>query len=632
MSANSPPEVIKDRYRLQRHLGSGGMAMVYLAHDEMLGRNVAIKFLPPHKLQSQQASDRFLREARAVARLSHTNIITLFDLGVQDGWHYQVMEYIKGYDLHKWLHERGGVVDVQEALPVIRSVLYGLAHAHANDLVHRDIKPDNILMTVEGAVKVADFGLVFSAGEARLTNADSIVGTALYLAPETISGDVFDHRADLYAVGAVFYELLTGQPPYQGGTPLQILTQVVTTPLTPPRLVNPGIPEEIDDLITRLLEKDPNERFESAEAVLRALPDEQTMQQWREAAVRHATSERLSKTRLERIVRSSTTQTRPTNRPLQSATPRTSANDDEIDERDDALINITQDGYPAAPVQDLLVYAAQEDTIEALEAERRHMARLLEEMVIDQLNLLMSQASAYEQMMTTQQGLMAISVISTLLRQVIQQARDLESRLHPTTLDTLGLEPALETLANQEMRGRRLDVVLSIQRMRERLPAQIELTLFRTAQEAIDRAARVGKADQVHVRLRQQDEALIFSIEDNGTPPTEDTLRRTRQRLESLGATVTLRHSQYGGAALTVRFSSETDIDLTEREMDVVQLVAEGLSNKEIATLLHISPRTVKFHLDNIYSKLSVNTRTEAAIYALRRGWVSQTTDPSDRG
>lgn len=261
--------------------------------------------------------------------------------------------------------------------------------------------------------------------------------------------------------------------------------------------------------------------------------------------------------------------------------------------------------------------------IEAVEAERRSLARALDETVIAQLNLLLAQASAYEQTLTgSPQARMAISVLSSLARQVMQQARDLTDSLHPTVLESLGLEPALETLAAQEMRTRGLELRLALQRLRERLPPQIELALFRTTQEAIDRALRQANARRLHIRLEKRDDDLYFIVDDDGIPPADEALRATRQRIEALGGQMVYDRSTLGGLQVTIRFNIAPPIDLTEREIEVIRLLAEGLANKEIAVQLIISPRTVKFHLDNIYSKLGVSTRTEAAIYALRQGWV----------
>ncbi|RME50799.1 MAG: hypothetical protein D6796_02255, partial [Caldilineae bacterium] len=281
---------------------------------------------------------------------------------------------------------------------------------------------------------------------------------------------------------------------------------------------------------------------------------------------------------------------------------------------------------PAALPESLLLYAALEDTAAAVEAERRRLAGLLQEQILEQLNLLLAQAGAYGQTLSTDPTAgMALSVITTLARQIQQQVKDLAANLRPTVLETLGLEPALESLANQTMRAHGLQITLSLQRMAHRPPAQVELALFRAAQDGLERAARHAHASQVTVQLQEQDEQIIFSLTDNGTAPASRTsglLRPARQRIEQLGGVFQTVPASPVGFRMTIRFPIEPPVDLTPREMEVIQLLVEGLSNKEIARILSISPRTVNFHLDNIYSKLNINSRTEAAVYALRHGWL----------
>src|SRR5262245_27756182 len=211
---SEPPPRLQDRYRLVEQLGRGSMGLVYQARDELLERDVAIKFIAPERLHGAEASARFLREARAIARLAHPNIMTLHDAGQADRWHYLVLELIAGQNLHALMQERGGSLTLREALPVIRGALKALAHAHAAGLVHRDIKPENIMLTPDGMVKVTDFGLALGPKDVRLTQDGLIVGTVLYLAPEVVMGQPATARSDLYAIGAVFYELITGQPPF----------------------------------------------------------------------------------------------------------------------------------------------------------------------------------------------------------------------------------------------------------------------------------------------------------------------------------------------------------------------------------------------------------------------------------
>ena len=618
-ATTSPPSRLQNRYRLVERIGGGSMGIVYRGHDETLDRDVAVKFLLPERIAGSKASARFLREARAVARLSHTNIMTLYDVGREDEWHYLVLEHIPGQDLRTTMVERDGPLSVREAVHAVRGALEALAYAHAHDIVHRDIKPENIMVTPDKQVKVTDFGLALAQGDVRLTQDDVIVGTVLYLAPEVIAGQPADHRTDLYAVGAVLYELLTGRPPFASNDPVAVFSQVLNTPVTPPRMIDARIPSEIEQIVVKLLAKDPYDRPASARAVLTALPGAQEVDDIAAQATEQIAAERASLSLLERIVRSSSTShLRPASPPTPDEAP---------------LLALPTDVETAQPdlAAELLVYAALEDTSAAVEAERKRLAGLLQRGVIDPLNLLLSQANAYAQTLSANPAArMAVSVLSSLAQQTLQSVRDLEANLHPTILETLGLEPALESLASQAMRAHGIQVILTLERMRERLPPQIELALFRAAQDAFDRAVRDAHASQVTICLERRDEQMFFGMNDNGVasfPPPgakEAPLRAACGRIEQLGGIVEMGVGVYGGFEFKVTFVLDAPVELTPREIETIQLLAEGLSNKEIARLLSISPRTVNFHLDNIYSKLGINSRTEAAIYALRHGWVQR--------
>lgn len=261
---------------------------------------------------------------------------------------------------------------------------------------------------------------------------------------------------------------------------------------------------------------------------------------------------------------------------------------------------------------------------DALEAERRRLASRLQETIISQANLVQQQVKVYE-LSADGQSRMAFSVLSTLVQQLLQQSYDLENSLNPSVLETLGLAPALEAFANQQRRSSGVHISLSLAKLRERLSPQLELTLFRTTQDAVERAIADAQATQILIQLDYTENTLSYSISDNGIGRSEDILRSSQERIAALGGTIEWGSSRYGGLEMQIAFRFETPIELTDREMDVIQLLAQGLTNKEIALSLDVRPRTVKFHLDNIYSKLGVSTRTEAAIYALRHGWVEQT-------
>ncbi len=570
------------------------MGVVYRAQDEMLDREIAIKFLPPEKVISHEASDRFLREARAVASLSHPNIMTLYDMGREDGWHYLALEYIRGQDLHNHIVENGPL-SLSHALRAIRGVLSALSYAHEQGVIHRDIKPENIMMSPNGRIKVTDFGLARVQGDVRLTQEGTLLGTVLYLAPELITGQAADVRTDLYAVGAVLYELLTGQPPFSGKQPTAILIQTLNNPVTPPSQHNPAIPAEVERLILKLLDKEPNGRFQSAADALDALPTEST------------------------ITPSQTTTTSPTRDSQPSEQP--------ISLTERIVRSTSTDGTPPPELlPHLLMTAALEDTAVAVESERRRLAELLQESIIEPLNLLLSQANIYEQTMGgNPTAKMAVSVLTTLARQVLQQTRDLETELHPTLLESLGLEPALEALVNQTIRTHGVQIGLKLHRLHERPSPPIELILFRITQDALAHATKQAHATEMSIHLEMDDGKLNYRFKDNGRyPPTADLFHAARPRIEGLGGKIEMEAAKQGGLDLMIQFELETAVELTPREMEVIQLLAEGLSNKAMAQRLVVSPRTINFHLDNIYSKLGVSSRTEAAIYALRQGWVRQ--------
>lgn len=267
----------------------------------------------------------------------------------------------------------------------------------------------------------------------------------------------------------------------------------------------------------------------------------------------------------------------------------------------------------------------REDTTSAIEAERRRLAAQLQANIIEPLNLLLSQAHVYEQTMSQNpQARMAISVLSSLARGLLQQVRDLEANLHPALLETLGLEAALETLASQYMRTHSVQITLALARLAERLPHPIELTLFRAAQDALEQGVTRARASHVFIRLENREEWFTCSFADNRLPSdAADPFTHIRQRIEALGGLCETQSGEHGGFEMHIRFLLKPPIELTLREQQVIKLLAQGLSNKQIAGTLQVSARTVNFHLDNIYSKLGVSTRTEAAIYALRQGWVT---------
>ncbi|HZR94842.1 MAG TPA: Stk1 family PASTA domain-containing Ser/Thr kinase [Gaiellaceae bacterium] len=251
------------RYQVVRKLGAGGMANVYLAEDQELGRRVAIKILNERHANDEQFVERFRREAKNAAALSHPNIVSIYDRGEAEGTYYIAMEFLDGRSLKELIVSRGPA-PVTVAGEYARQILQALRFAHRHGIVHRDIKPHNVLVDAEGRVKVTDFGIA-RAGTSQMTEAGSIVGTAQYLSPEQARGSAVDQRSDVYSLGIVLYELLTGTVPFTGDTPVEIAMKHLSTLPEPPSVKRPDVPRELDLIVMRALAKDPADRYQSAE-------------------------------------------------------------------------------------------------------------------------------------------------------------------------------------------------------------------------------------------------------------------------------------------------------------------------------------------------------------------------------
>jgi serine/threonine-protein kinase len=251
------------RYVIERKLGSGGMADVYLAEDQELGRRVALKLLDDRHASDEQFVERFRREAQSAAGLNHPNIVSIFDRGYAEGTYYIAMEFLDGRTL-KELLVRNGPTPVPIAIDYARQILGALAFAHRNGIVHRDIKPHNIVVGSDGRLKVTDFGIARS-GASQMTEAGSIVGTAQYLSPEQARGAPVDPRSDLYSLGIVLYEMLTGKVPFTGDTPVEIAMKHLSHVPDPPSKLRSGVPYDLDAVVMRALSKEPDQRYGSAE-------------------------------------------------------------------------------------------------------------------------------------------------------------------------------------------------------------------------------------------------------------------------------------------------------------------------------------------------------------------------------
>jgi len=262
------------RYRVLDPLGRGGMAQVYRAYHPQLDRYVAIKVLRSDLVEEPEFLARFHREARAVARLRHANIVQVYDFDVQDGIYYMVMELLEGDTLKARLndyHLRGEPMPPGEMVRILLDVLDGLAYAHSEGMVHRDIKPANIMLTKRGQAVVTDFGIAQMVGGTRHTAAGVLMGTLNYIAPEQGLESKSDARSDIYSLGIVLYEMLLGKPPFDADTPLAILMKHLNDPLPLPRQVDPAIPEPLERIVLKALAKQPEERYQGVVEMAQAL-------------------------------------------------------------------------------------------------------------------------------------------------------------------------------------------------------------------------------------------------------------------------------------------------------------------------------------------------------------------------
>ncbi len=264
-----PETLIDGRYKVLSRLGSGGMADVYLAEDQLLGRQLAVKVLHHHFAEDQEFVERFRREASSAAGLSHPNIVAIFDRGEWDGTYYIAMEYVAGRSLKTVVREQGAL-DPATAIDIVTQILRAARFAHKRGVIHRDLKPHNVIIDEEGRARVTDFGIA-KAGASDMTLTGSIMGTAQYLSPEQAQGYTVSARSDLYAVGIVLYELLTGQVPFDGETAVAIAFKQVSAEPRPPSESRPGLPPALDAVVLRVLAKDPERRFADAEEFIAAL-------------------------------------------------------------------------------------------------------------------------------------------------------------------------------------------------------------------------------------------------------------------------------------------------------------------------------------------------------------------------
>ncbi|MBZ2195630.1 Stk1 family PASTA domain-containing Ser/Thr kinase [Occultella gossypii] len=259
--------LVDGRYEVSSRIARGGMATVYLATDRRLDRQVALKIMHPHLAEGADVAARFRREARAAARLTHPGIVGVYDQGSEGDLNYLTLEYVDGRNLRRALRAKGAF-SLGETLDVLESILDALAAAHRAGLVHRDMKPENVLIAADGRVKVADFGLARAVTEATAASTGNLLGTVAYLSPEIVTSGNADARADVYAVGILFYEMLTGHPPFEGETPIQVAYKHVHSSIPAASDDVPWLPLEIDDLIATLTAREVGDRPVDAGAAL----------------------------------------------------------------------------------------------------------------------------------------------------------------------------------------------------------------------------------------------------------------------------------------------------------------------------------------------------------------------------
>ena len=257
-------KMIAERYQIIKSLGEGGMADVYLAVDTILNREVAIKMLRGELSNDPVTLLRFQREANAASKLNHPNVVQVYDVGEYEGRHYIVMEHVRGRTLKQLIQLRGAL-HKEEAVNIMKQVVSAVQHAHEHHIIHRDIKPQNIMIKDDGTVKITDFGIALAHDAVQLTQSDSVLGSAHYLAPETTRGEPATNQIDIYALGIVFYELLSGDVPFHGDNPVQIAMKHLSEEIPSIREFNTSLPQAVENIIIKATVKNRAQRYKTAQ-------------------------------------------------------------------------------------------------------------------------------------------------------------------------------------------------------------------------------------------------------------------------------------------------------------------------------------------------------------------------------
>lgn len=277
-----PGYTLNERYQLKQTLGEGGMANVYLAHDLILDRDVAVKVLRLDLQNDPDAARRFQREAMATSELVHPNIVAIYDVGESHGQQYLVMEYVPGSDLKKYIVEHFPI-PYQRVIEIMEQILSAVQVAHDHNIIHRDLKPQNILIDTQGNAKISDFGIAVALSDNSMTQTNSLLGSVHYLSPEQARGGMPTRQSDIYALGIILFEMLTGTVPFEGDSAVSIALKHFQEDMPSVRQFDPRIPQALENVVLKATTKDPAERYTSADAMASDLKTSRSPQRAHEA-------------------------------------------------------------------------------------------------------------------------------------------------------------------------------------------------------------------------------------------------------------------------------------------------------------------------------------------------------------